>query len=100
MPNDKKIWVGLPGLWSAVGERRKWSGGGETAGTQTERNAAAEPQTEARRICGQSIAARDERAVCEVERAARGPKQTVRWSRRFGISKLETWTADVLPRGQ
>jgi hypothetical protein len=34
----------------------------ETAGT--ERNAAAEPQTEARRCCGKSIAARDERAVC------------------------------------
>ena len=39
----------------------------ETAGT--ERNAAAEPQTEARRTCGKSIAARDERAVCmEVKR--------------------------------
>jgi hypothetical protein len=34
-------------LWSAVGERKKWSGGGETAGTKSERNAAAEPQTEA-----------------------------------------------------
>ena len=30
---------------------------------------AAKPQTEARRSCGQSIAARDERAVCGVERA-------------------------------
>ena len=35
-----------------------------------ERNAAAEPQTEARRVCGpREIAARDERTVCEVERA-------------------------------
>jgi hypothetical protein len=40
----------------------------ETAGT--ERNAAAEPQTEARRCCGKSIAARDERAACEVKRAS------------------------------
>jgi hypothetical protein len=40
----------------------------ETAGT--ERNAAAEPQTEARRTCGKSIAARDERAACEVKRAS------------------------------
>ena len=39
----------LTRLRSAVGEREKWSGDGETAGTETERNAAAEPQTEARR---------------------------------------------------
>jgi hypothetical protein len=36
-------------LRSVVGEREKWSAGGETAGTKPERNAAAEPQTEARR---------------------------------------------------
>jgi hypothetical protein len=36
-------------LRSAVGERKKWSGGGETAGTHPERNAAAEPQMEASR---------------------------------------------------
>jgi hypothetical protein len=34
-------------LRSAVGERKQWSAGGETAGTEPERNAAAEPQTEA-----------------------------------------------------
>jgi hypothetical protein len=28
-------------LWSAVGDREKWCGDGETAGTQSERNAAA-----------------------------------------------------------
>jgi hypothetical protein len=39
-------------LQSAVGERRKWSEGGETSGTRLERNAAADPQTEARRFCG------------------------------------------------
>jgi len=39
----------LRGLRSAVGEREKWSVGGETAGTKPERNAAAKPQTEARR---------------------------------------------------
>jgi len=43
----------LTRLRSAVGEREKWSGDGETAGTKAERNAAAEPQTEARRCCGQ-----------------------------------------------
>jgi hypothetical protein len=36
-------------LRSVVGEREKWSAGGETAGTKPERNAVAEPQTEARR---------------------------------------------------
>ena len=39
----------LTRLRSAVGERVNWSAGGETAGTEPERNAAAEPQTEARR---------------------------------------------------
>jgi len=36
---------------ASVGGRRrkKWSAGGETAGTKPERNAAAEPWTEARR---------------------------------------------------
>jgi len=38
-------------LRSAVGERGKWSEGGETSGTKLERNAAAD-QTEARRFCG------------------------------------------------
>jgi hypothetical protein len=37
-------------LRSAVGERKQWSAGGETAGTEPERNAAAEPQTEAARV--------------------------------------------------
>jgi hypothetical protein len=32
-----------------VSEREKWSAGGEMAGTKPERNAAAEPQTEASR---------------------------------------------------
>ena len=51
-------------LRSAVGERKQCNGGGETAGTESERNAAAEPQTEARRSCGTSrMLARDERAV-------------------------------------
>jgi hypothetical protein len=36
-------------LRSAVGEREKWSADEVTAGTEPERNAAAEPQTEARR---------------------------------------------------
>jgi len=41
----------LTWLRSAVGEREKWSAGGETAGTEPERNAAAEPPTEACRRC-------------------------------------------------
>jgi hypothetical protein len=56
-------------LRTAVGERKQWSADGETAGTESERNAAAEPQTEARRSCGKSNAARDERAACEAERS-------------------------------
>jgi len=55
-------------LWSASG--RSGAESRETAGTKPERNAAAEPQTEARRSCGTSrMLARDERAVCEVEQA-------------------------------
>ena len=51
-------------LRSAVGERKQGSADGETAGTESERNAAAEPQTEARRACGTArMAARNERAV-------------------------------------
>jgi hypothetical protein len=40
-----------------------------TAGTESERNAAAELQTEARRICGKANAACDVRAACEVQRS-------------------------------
>jgi hypothetical protein len=41
-------------LRSAVGEPGKWSGGGEKCLTNRSRSAtpAAEPQTEARRVCG------------------------------------------------
>jgi hypothetical protein len=38
---------GLERLRSVVGEREKWSAGGVTAGTEPERNAAADPQMEA-----------------------------------------------------
>jgi len=48
----KRSGVGLERLRSAVGEREKGSGGGVTAGTEPERNAAAEPQTEGRRFFG------------------------------------------------
>ena len=60
----------LTRLRSAVGERKQWSGDGETAGTESERNAAAKPQTEARRTCGKSNDARDERTACEAERSS------------------------------
>src|SRR6266487_2708550 len=59
-------------LRSAVGGQGKWSGGrrGAHSKSQPERNAAAEPRTEARRFCGPpEIATRDERAVCGAERA-------------------------------
>ena len=42
----------LKRLRPVVGERKQWSGDGETDGTETERNAAAESQTEARRFFG------------------------------------------------
>jgi hypothetical protein len=57
------------GLRSASGEverRRR----GASSEAQPERNAAAEPQTEARRCCGTvRMRARDERALCAAERA-------------------------------
>jgi hypothetical protein len=52
----RKLSHRLTRLRSAVGERGKWSGERRAAfsESQPERNAAAEPQTEARRCCGQS----------------------------------------------
>ena len=43
----------LTGLRSAVGEREKWSGGGETAGTESERNAAPDRRRKPAAPCGQ-----------------------------------------------
>ena len=78
-----------------VGERGKWSGGGRERIANRSRSATpvAEPQTEARRSCGQcEIAARDERAGSVAERArSRGdradrqpmkPERKARWLRR------------------
>ena len=96
-------------LRSAVGERGMWSGGWREAfsASQPERNAAAEPQTEARRCCCGKLPmpACDERAVCVVERAwsrgrqgrpsARGAQQAARWSqrnRRKVINKHGSWS--------
>ena len=66
--------------------------------SESERNAAAEPQTEGRRCCGQSIAARDERAALRsgtgmVERVkgrpkARAAQQSARWSRRLKFGSM------------
>jgi hypothetical protein len=53
-------------LRSAVGERKQWSGGGETAGT--DRNAAAEPQTEARTFCSFQMSTNGQ-AGCDVGRS-------------------------------
>jgi hypothetical protein len=50
----------------------KWSGERREAfsGTKPERNAAAKPQTEASRCCGNSqMLARDARGFCEAEQA-------------------------------
>lgn len=60
------------GLRSAVGERESEVEGGEKRLAERSQSAtpAAEPQTEARRACGNSAnATRDERAICGVERA-------------------------------
>jgi len=55
-----------------VGERKKWSAGGETAGTEPERNAAAEPQTEALRHCVKLQDCRPGRARTFAERNGHG----------------------------
>jgi len=83
----------LKRLWSAVGERKKWSAGGETAGTKA---GAQRPPPSRRRKpaadAANSIAARDEGVLCAVERArlvgnraavSREAKQRTRWSRRI-----------------
>jgi hypothetical protein len=77
-----------------VGERGKWSGGGEER--LAERSRRATPPPSRRRkpaaVAANTIAARDERAVLRSgtgvgerdtgRRAARGAQQTARWSRR------------------
>ena len=79
-----------------VGVPAKWSGGGETVGTEPERNAATEPQTEARRLAAECPCPLVTNArIGEVELGgvegrygdgqARGAKHTARWSRRFGF---------------
>jgi len=84
-----------PWLRSAVGERGKWSGGGEEGLAERSRSAtpAAGPQTEARRSCGPApcklvTSARFEkqngrRREAYERRAARAVKQTARWSRQI-----------------
>ena len=80
------------GLRSASGEVERRRRGAPSV-AQPERDAAAEPQTEARRSCGNNAnAARDERALCGAEwawsrggqgrPAAREAKHSARWSRR------------------
>lgn len=92
-------------LRSAVGERESGAESGEERLANRSRSAtpAAEPQTEARRSGGTlRMPARDERAICGVERAwsrggqgrpaARGAEQTARWSRRVAL----IWCATTL----
>jgi len=80
------------GLRSVSGESGAEGGEERLANRSRSATPAAEPQTEARRSCGTlRMPARDERAVCEAERAssrggkgrpkARRVKQTARWSR-------------------
>jgi hypothetical protein len=64
-------------LRSAVGERKQWSANGETAGTESERNAAAEPQTEA-----SANADRQMQLVTKARLATSAPEQSALRSRR------------------
>ena len=93
-------------LRSVVGERGKWSGGGEERLAERSRSATLPPSRRRKpaAVAANSIAARDERAVLRrgtgvVERAtgrraARGAQQTVRWSRRiqaeWGLSMVNS----------
>jgi hypothetical protein len=64
-------------LRSAVGERKQWSADGETAGTESERNAAAEPQTEASANADHQI-----QLVTRARLATSAAEQSALWSRR------------------
>jgi len=94
---DKHVWLherstlGF-GLRSVSGESGAEGGEERLANRSRSATPAAEPQTKARRSCGTlRMLARDERAVCGVERAAverdtgrraaRGAQQIARWSR-------------------
>jgi hypothetical protein len=68
-------------LRSAVGERKQWSADGETDGTEPERNAAAEPQTEAPANADNQM-----KLVTRARLATSEAQQTARWSRRSKFS--------------
>ena len=84
-------------LRSVVGERGKWSGGRNEAHSEMKPERSVPPPSRRRKPAAlaafRRMPARDERAVCGAERAwsrggqgrpaARGEKQTVRWSRRI-----------------
>jgi len=59
-------------LRSAVGERKQWSADGETDGTESERNAAAEPQTEASANADQQMQLVTKARLIVVKKGARG----------------------------
>ena len=64
-------------LRSAVGERKQWSADGETDGTESERNAAAEPQTEASANADNRM-----QLVTRARLATSAAEQSALWSRR------------------
>jgi hypothetical protein len=70
------------GLWlrSAVGERKQWSADGETDGTESERNAAAEPQTEAPANADNQM-----QLVTRARLATSEAQQAAPWSRRLKV---------------
>ena len=67
-------------LRSAVGERKQWSADGETDGTESERNAAAEPQTEAPANADNQM-----QLVTRARLAKSEAQQSALWSRRLKV---------------
>jgi hypothetical protein len=70
-------------LRSAVGGRKQWSADGETAGTKPERNAAAEPQTEAPANADNQM-----QLVTRARLATSEAQQSAPWSRRYLLTFL------------
>jgi len=63
-----------------VGERKQWSADGEPAGTRSERNAAAEPQTEASANADNPM-----QLVTRARLATSAAQQAALWSRRLKV---------------
>jgi hypothetical protein len=70
-------------LRSAVGERKQWSADGETDGTESERNAAAEPQAEAPANADNQM-----QLVTRARLAKSEAQQSALWSRRLKVGSM------------